>query len=226
VRVLHFAASNRQHCFLREFFWDALSNKVCVDATVDGAAVLLSAARRASSSALRCSSARRAASASSWRRRSAAGFFFSRRTRFRFLLLASCTLFRFDALAFSQLSTRFLFSFTARCGFNLRFVLRFGIAAGLFCRFRFALFVLTLSLFRQAALLFAVTVKSLFISRAISWSASNWRPLLIELFVHHQRFGVQRVHGFFSLNAFLLGFPFGEWAASHRAARRRHQRIA
>jgi hypothetical protein len=24
---------------------------------------------------------------------------------------------------------------------------------------------------------------------------------------------VQRVHGFFSLNAFLLGFPFGEWAA-------------
>ncbi|HCP4564493.1 TPA: hypothetical protein ODO45_000931 [Escherichia coli] len=40
VRVLHFAASDRQHCFLCEFFWDALSNKVCVDTTVDGAAVL------------------------------------------------------------------------------------------------------------------------------------------------------------------------------------------
>jgi hypothetical protein len=87
------------------------------------------------------------------------------------------TLFRFDALAFRQLSASFLFSFTARCGFNLRFVLRFGIAAGLFCRFLLnALFVLTLSLFRQAALLFAVTVKSLFISRAISWSASNLQP--------------------------------------------------
>lgn len=40
MRVLHFAASDRQHCFLCEFFWDALSNKVCVDTTVDGAAVL------------------------------------------------------------------------------------------------------------------------------------------------------------------------------------------
>jgi hypothetical protein len=57
------------------------------------------------------------------------------RPGFRFLLLASCTLFRFDALAFRQLCTCFLFSFTARCGFNLSFVLRFGIAAGLFCRF-------------------------------------------------------------------------------------------
>jgi hypothetical protein len=62
--------------------------------------------------------------------------FFAFRPGFRFLLLACRTLFRFDALAFRQLSTRFLFSFTARCGFNLRFVLRFGIAAGLFCRFR------------------------------------------------------------------------------------------
>jgi hypothetical protein len=56
-------------------------------------------------------------------------------------------------------------------------VLRFGIAAGLFCRFLLQSFVtFTLSLFRQAALLFAVTVKSLFISRAISWSASNLPP--------------------------------------------------
>jgi hypothetical protein len=31
---------------------------------------------------------------------------------------------------------------------------------------------------------------------------------LIEPDVHLQRFGVHRVHGFFSLNAFLLGFPF------------------
>ncbi|MFP9072372.1 hypothetical protein ACLI1Z_17780, partial [Enterococcus faecalis] len=70
--------------------------------------------------------------------------------------------FRFNALAFSQLSTCFLFSFTARCGFNLRFVLRFGISAGLFCCFALnALFVLTPSLFRQAALLFAVTVEIL-----------------------------------------------------------------
>ncbi|WP_200906665.1 hypothetical protein, partial [Gulbenkiania mobilis] len=50
--------------------------------------------------------------------------FFAFRTGFRFLLLASCTLFRFDALAFSQLCTGFLFSFTARCGFNLCFVHR------------------------------------------------------------------------------------------------------
>ena len=88
--------------------------------------------------------------------------FFAFRPGFRFLLLASCTLFRFDALAFSQLCTCFLFSFTARCGFNLRFVLRFGIAAGLFCRFLFQpLITFTLSLLRQTALLFAVTVKIL-----------------------------------------------------------------
>ncbi|CZY50409.1 Uncharacterised protein [Enterobacter cloacae] len=36
---------------------------------------------------------------------------------------------------------------------------------------------------------------------------------MIEFDVHFQRFGVQRVHGFLSLDAFLLGFPFGEWAA-------------
>ncbi len=41
--------------------------------------------------------------------------------------------------------------------------------------------------------------------------------LLIEPDVHLQRFGVHRVHGFFSLNAFLLGFPFGEWAAGRIA---------
>ncbi|HFD8478285.1 TPA: hypothetical protein ACF6J0_001613 [Escherichia coli] len=40
---------------------------------------------------------------------------------------------------------------------------------------------------------------------------------LIEPDVHLQRFGVHRVHGFFSLNAFLLGFPFGEWAAGRIA---------
>jgi hypothetical protein len=28
MRVRHFAASDRQHCFLREFFWYALSNQV------------------------------------------------------------------------------------------------------------------------------------------------------------------------------------------------------
>jgi hypothetical protein len=36
--------------------------------------------------------------------------------------------------------------------------------------------------------------------------------LPIELFIHGQRFGVQCVHGFFGLNAFLLGFPFSQRA--------------
>ncbi|SAJ16680.1 Uncharacterised protein [Enterobacter hormaechei] len=68
---------------------------------------------------------------------------------FCFLLLACRTLFRFNALALRQFSAGFLFGFTARCGFNLRFVLRFGIAAGMFCRFALnAFFVLTLFLFR------------------------------------------------------------------------------
>lgn len=40
VRVLHLAASDRQQCFLREFFGDALINQVGDNATVDGAAVL------------------------------------------------------------------------------------------------------------------------------------------------------------------------------------------
>ena len=62
-------------------------------------------------------------------------FFFAARTLFGFLLLAFRTLFRFNALAFRQFSTCFLFSFTARCGFNLSFVLRFGISAGTFSCF-------------------------------------------------------------------------------------------
>jgi hypothetical protein len=37
--------------------------------------------------------------------------------------------------------------------------------------------------------------------------------LPIELFIHGQRFGVKGVHGFFGLNAFLLGFPFSQRAA-------------
>ena len=36
--------------------------------------------------------------------------------------------------------------------------------------------------------------------------------LPIELFIHGQRFGMQCVHGFFGLNAFLLGLPFGQRA--------------
>jgi hypothetical protein len=78
--------------------------------------------------------------------------------------------------------------------------------------------VLTLSLFRLAALLFAVTVKILIHQQShFVVCFELGRQLLIELDVHFQRFGVQRVHGFFSLNAFLLGFPFGEWSrmASH-----------
>ena len=39
-------------------------------------------------------------------------------------------------------------------------------------------------------------------------------PLLIELDIHLQCFGVQHIHGFFSLDAFLLGLPFGKWAAN------------
>jgi hypothetical protein len=62
--------------------------------------------------------------------------FFAFRPCFRFLLLTCRTLFRFNALAFRQLSELSL-QLHARCGFNLRFVLRFGIAAGLFCRFLF-----------------------------------------------------------------------------------------
>ncbi len=38
------------------------------------------------------------------------------------------------------------------------------------------------------------------------------RQFLIELDVHFQRFGVHRVHGFFGLNALLLGFPFSQRA--------------
>ncbi|SAH32680.1 Uncharacterised protein [Enterobacter cloacae] len=141
--------------------------------------------------------------------------FFAFRPGFRFLLLACRTLFRFDALALRQLCTRFLFSFTACCGFNLCFVLRFGIAAGLFCRFALnAFFVITLSLFRLTALLFAVTVKILIHQKGqFVVRFKLGRQLLIEFDVHFQRFGVQRVHGFLSLDAFLLGFPFGEWAA-------------
>lgn len=159
--MLHFAASDRQHCFLCEFFWDALSNKVCVDTTVDGAAVLFvrGATRFFFSFALLfgqtgglCLFLAAALSGNGL-------FFFASCTLFRFLLLASCTLFCFDALAFSQLSASFFFGFTACCGFNLCFVLSFGITAGLFCRFTLnALFVLTLCLFRLAALLFAVAV--------------------------------------------------------------------
>jgi hypothetical protein len=70
--------------------------------------------------------------------------------------------------------------------------------------------VFTLSLFRQAALLFAVTVKILIHQQShFVVRFELGRQLLIELDVHFQRFGVHRVHGFFSLNAFLLGFPFG-----------------
>lgn len=136
---------------------------------------------------------------------------FAFRPCFRFLLFTRRPLFCFDALAFRQLSASFLFSFTARCGFNLSLVLRFGIAAGLFCRFLLQPFVtFTLSLFRLEALLFAVTVESVIHQQShfvVCFDLSG--TLAVELFVHHQRFGVQRVHGFFSLNAFLLGFPFG-----------------
>ena len=137
VRVLHFAASDRQHCFLRKFFGDALSNKVCVDTTVDGAAVLFvrGASRFFFSFALLFGQTGSFCLFLAAALRGYGFFFFAASTRFRFLLLASCTLFRFDALAFSQLCTCFLFSFTARCGFNLRFVLRFGISAGPFSCF-------------------------------------------------------------------------------------------
>ena len=60
---------------------------------------------------------------------------FAFRPGFCFLLLACRTLLCFDALALGQLSAGFLFGFTARCGFNLCFVLRFGIAAGPFSCF-------------------------------------------------------------------------------------------
>jgi hypothetical protein len=100
-------------------------------------------------------------------------------------------------------------------------VLRFGIAAGLFCRFLFQpLISFTLSLFRQTALLFAVTVKILIHQQShFVVCFELGRQLLIELDVHLQRFGVQRVHGFFSLNAFLLGFPFMRGAVLHPSAR-------
>jgi SPP1 gp7 family putative phage head morphogenesis protein len=173
VRVLHFAASDRQHCFLCEFFWDALSNQVCVDTTVDGSAVLFvrGATRLFFSFALlffqTCFLFRFSFTLDTihfFLRFSFLGFdsflLFAFCPGFCFLLLACRTLFRFDSLAFRQFSAGFLFGFTARCGFNLCFVLRFCIAAGLLCRFTLnAPFVLTLSLFRQAALLFAVTVK-------------------------------------------------------------------
>lgn len=164
VRVLHFAASDRQHCFLRKFFGDALSNKVCVDTTVDGAAVLFvrGASRFFFSFALLFGQTGGFCLFLEAALRGYGFFFFAASTRFRFLLLTCRTLFRFNALALRQFSAGFLFGFTARCGFNLRFVLRFGIAAGLFCRFLFQpLITFTLSLFRQTALLFAVTVKIL-----------------------------------------------------------------
>jgi hypothetical protein len=182
VRVLHFAASNRQHCFLCEFFWDALSNKVCVDTTVDGAAVLFvrGATRFFFSFALLfgqtggfCLFLAAALSGASS---------FSRRARSS----ASC----FSRAARCSASMRWRSASSARLSLQLHGALRLQSPLCASLRHRGglvlplplnALFVLTLSLFRQAALLFAVTVKSLFISRAISWSASNWRPLLIEL---------------------------------------------
>jgi hypothetical protein len=138
VRVLHFAASDRQQCFLREFFWDALSDKVGDDATVDGAAVLFvcGAARFFFGFALLFGQAGGFCLFLAAALGGNGFFFFASCTLFRFLLLACRTLFRFNALAFRQLCTSFLFSFTACCCFNLSFVLRFGIAAGLFCRFR------------------------------------------------------------------------------------------
>lgn len=136
---------------------------------------------------------------------------FAFRPGFCFLLLACRTLFRFNALAFRQFSAGFLFGFTARCGFNLRFVLRFGIAACLFCRFLLQpLVTFTLSLLRQASLFFAVAVNILVHQQGhfmVCFDLGS--QFLIELDVHFQSFGVQRVHGFLSLNAFLLGFPFG-----------------
>lgn len=76
------------------------------------------------------------------------------------LLLAFCTVSVFFALTLGGISAGFLFCFTARCGFNLRFVLRLCISAGLLCRLLLhPLVTLALSLFRQAALLFAFTVK-------------------------------------------------------------------
>lgn len=164
MRVLHFAASDRQQCFLREFFRDALSDQVGDDATVDGAAVLFvcGAAGFFFSFALLfgqtggfCLFQAAALGGNGF-------FFFASCTLFCFLLLACRTLFSLNALALRQLCTCFLFSFTACRCLQLSLVLRFGIAAGLFCRFALnALFVITLSLFRLAALLFAVTVKIL-----------------------------------------------------------------
>ena len=106
MRVLHFAASDRQHCFLCVFFWDALSNQICVDTTIDGAAVLFvcGSARFFFSFALLfdqtggfCLFLAAALGGNGF-------FFFAARTLFGFLLLAFRTLFRFNALAFSQAS--------------------------------------------------------------------------------------------------------------------------
>ena len=107
MRVLHLAASDRQQCFLREFFGDALRYKVGDDATVDGAAVLFvcGAAGFFFSFALLFGQAGgfclfQAASLGG------NGFFlFASCTRFRFLLLTCRTLLSFDAMALRRSAT-------------------------------------------------------------------------------------------------------------------------
>jgi hypothetical protein len=97
-------ASSRQHCFLREFFWDALSNKVCVTRRLTVRRCSLSAARALLlqlCAALRPGGRLLPLPGGGAQRQRL--LLFASCTLFRFLLLASCTLFRFDALAFSQL---------------------------------------------------------------------------------------------------------------------------
>ncbi|HEM8761975.1 TPA: hypothetical protein U2Q86_000445 [Enterobacter roggenkampii] len=104
VRVLHFAASDRQHCFLCVFFWNALSNQICVDATVDGTAVLFvrGATRFFFSFALLFGQTGGFCLLQAAAFGGNCFFFFASCTRFRFLLLTRRTLFRFDALAFTR----------------------------------------------------------------------------------------------------------------------------
>ncbi|UVD31880.1 hypothetical protein [Klebsiella phage GZ7] len=128
------------------------------------------------------------------------------------LLFTLRTLSCFSLLTFGSLFGQNRFALSGGCGVNFtlrlfcRFTLRF-----LFCQALNLFFAGNALAFGFCFLLSLLTVESVIHQQShfvVRLNPSSQLP--IELFIHGQCFGMQCVHGFFGLNALLLGFPFGQ----------------